>query len=92
MLNKKQIYRSALKKWGAEEQIGQAIEECAELIVALRHFRRGKATLIDVATEIADVEIMTGQLRVLLGDRMIDAEKKRKLDQLGKRVEGGSPA
>lgn len=38
-------------------------------------------------TEVADVEIMLGQMRVLYGNAEIDAAKKEKLERLKKRLE-----
>ena len=56
-------------------QIGQAAEELAELIVALHHYERVYNSGLDastrqeymhVAEEIADVEIMMDQIRYIL--------------------------
>lgn len=80
------VYRAAAQKWGAEAQIDQAIEECAELIVALRHARRGRCGAAEVAEEIADVEIMMGQLRVVFGSAAVDTAKQSKLDRLASLV------
>lgn len=56
----------ALARYGAEAQIGMIIEECSELIVALSHYRRGRALAEKVAEEYADVLIMLAQLRLIL--------------------------
>jgi len=64
-----QIMCQALARWGIDAQIGQAIEECAELIVALqKHINRtsvleGNESILD---EMADVEIMLAQIRIAL--------------------------
>lgn len=78
------IYQQAIYKWGTVSQVNQAIEECSELILALRHYDRGKATLENVASEIADVEIMCAQLRCVFGQFFVDQAKDGKL----KRLEG----
>lgn len=78
------IYQQAIDKWGVPAQVNQAIEECSELILVLRHYDRGKATLEDVASEIADVEIMCAQLRCVFGQFFVDNAKMGKL----KRLEG----
>lgn len=69
---KAKIYQEALNQWGGDAQINMAIEEMAELISALQHYRREKtwghlATINDIADEVADVEIMMEQLRFMFG-------------------------
>jgi len=65
------LMQSALDTWGLSAQVGQTIEEAAELIVALqKHTNRsgsGEATLDAVLDEIADVEMMLAQLRLVYG-------------------------
>ena len=59
--------QTALNQWGLEAQIGQAVEECAELIVALqKHVNRTpqEGTAEKILDEIADVEMMLAQLRL----------------------------
>ena len=74
-----------LDHYGLPEQMRQTIEECGELIVALRHFDRGKATQDDVIGEIADVIIMCEQLRFAFGqdkiDEMIDSKLSRQMER-----------
>jgi len=63
------MMQTALDQWGLNAQVGQAIEECAELIVALQKFinRTPKMESVDIITdEIADVEMMLSQLRLAL--------------------------
>ena len=43
MMRYKNIYARAIDKWGVEAQCDQAVEECAELIATLKHFRRDRA-------------------------------------------------
>ena len=50
---------SVIKTFGERFNINQCQEECAELIVALNHFRRERCSKEDVLGEIADVRIMT---------------------------------
>ena len=59
------IYVKAVETWGVASQINMAIEEMAELIVALQHFKRGRNTVGDVVSEIVDVQIMMHQLHVI---------------------------
>lgn len=80
-----ELYRASLDKWGAEGQFDQAVEECAELIAALKHHRRGKADEAAVIAELADVTLMVGQLTWMLGEAKVQAavnEKRAKLERL----------
>ena len=70
------ILQTCLDHWGAESQIGKAVEECAELIVALQKYVICKSgTVEDILDEIADVEMMLAQMRLVLG---IDDDTLRK--------------
>ena len=82
------IQEQALKRFGPDQQIDMAIEECAELIVALKHHKRGRATVKDVAGEIADVWIMVEQLRKHFGTCLVDAAKAAKLTRLAETIRG----
>ena len=66
-----------------------AIEECAELIDALMKYRRGRNSINDVVTEIADVQIMCSQLEIIFGgsSKIIEMERARKMDRLRGRIE-----
>ena len=91
------IYEKAIDTWGVPAQLCVVKEELAELIVAISKSERdgaGDAQLENVCKEIADVDIVLGQLRFILNDRLIDseeiiaAEKKRKLERLERMLEG----
>jgi len=77
----------ALERFGNDAQVLQAIEECAELIVALRHATRGKAAPQAVIVEIADVAIMVEQLTQMFGRDRVEAEIERKLARLAHVIE-----
>lgn len=67
-MEKYQIH-SVIGTFGERFNIDQCQEECAELIVALNHFRRGRCSKEDVLEEIADVRIMTElMLEIFDGD------------------------
>ncbi len=57
------IFKTAIKAFGSEAQEKVAIEECAELIQAILHKQRGRVH--NVPEEIADVEIMLEQLKII---------------------------
>ena len=83
------ILRWALTEFGEAHQVGKAIEELAELIVELA--RRGDPADWTDATleELADVEIMTKQLRMMLSEpERYDAIRTRKLERLARMLHG----
>lgn len=85
MLEDREVYRKTLAKWGVDAQYDQAVEECAELIAVLKHFRRGKADAERVIEELADVWLMVGQLTFMFGEdkvRQAVAAKLTKLEDL----------
>lgn len=78
------LCRRALDTYGADAQIDQCIEECAELTVELQHRKRGR--LNHAVEEIADVMICAQQMRLLVGPEEVDAEMRRKLARLEQRM------
>lgn len=78
----RELYQATLRKWGEEAQYDQAVEECAELIAALKHFRRGRVDENVVADELADVFLMVGQLAFMLGEERVAAAVERKIARL----------
>ena len=81
------LYQATLNKWGEDAQYDQAVEECAELITALKHFRRGKVDQQAVIDEIADVTLMLGQLTWMFGTELVEASVQEKLEKLNKLLE-----
>lgn len=77
---KRELGKKAIDRWGGEDQCRQAQEELAELIVALSHAIRGRKH--NVHEEIADVEIMLTQMRMVFGSALVDASLEIKLDRL----------
>jgi len=82
-----QLYRATLDRWGEEAQYDQAVEECAELITALKHFRRGKVDQQVVIDELADVTLMLGQLTWMFGTELVEASVEKKLKKLSRLLE-----
>jgi NTP pyrophosphatase (non-canonical NTP hydrolase) len=77
-----EIYRTTIEKWGVEAQYDQAVEECAELIAVLKHYRRGKAGEEEVVSELADVALMLGQLSYMFGREKVERRIEQKLAKL----------
>lgn len=57
------LYKAAIKKYGAVAQENMTVEECAELIQAINKKHRGLAH--NIPEEIADVEIALAQLKTI---------------------------
>lgn len=75
------ILKATIHKYGAENQENMCIEECAELIHAINKKHRGKPH--NIAEEIADVEIVLEQVKMINGCYgEVDEIKKQKLARL----------
>ncbi len=80
-----EILTTAIRTYGEEAQERLAIEECSELIQAICHKHRGREN--NIAEEIADVEIMLEQLKIInnCGD-IVAKIRNKKIDRLYQRV------
>jgi len=79
----KMIYEEAIKKWGTALQTCMAIEEMAELTKELIKTFRGKLDSDKIAEEMADVEIMMEQLKVVFKNSgIVNTHKEAKLKRL----------
>lgn len=82
LMQYRDLYQQAIAKWGEEAQHDQAIEECAELIATLKHYRRNRVETEAVIEELADVFLMLGQLIYMFGEQRTNAAVCRKIDKL----------
>jgi NTP pyrophosphatase (non-canonical NTP hydrolase) len=81
------LFERALLRWGATAQVNTAMEEMGECIAAMnQYFFRGKISASMMASEIADVEIMCEQLRLIVGDGIVDKKRAYKLRRLRKLI------
>lgn len=82
------IYKAAINKWGNDHQITVAIEEMSELTKELCKYKRGNQNITNMVKEIADVEIMVEQLKIIFDVyESVKEEKEFKLERLRKRIE-----
>ncbi len=90
-MNNKNVYEKFIKLKGQDSQFHQAMEECAELIVALSHYvRNRKNSIEEVIEELGDVEIMIEQIKVIFGEDFeskVEKSKQKKFNNLLKEVE-----
>ena len=79
------ILHRAIEYYGAEHQENMCIEEMAELIQAINKKHRGEPH--NIAEEIADVEIMLEQLKIINCCRAdVNTIKTQKLMRLEERL------
>ena len=84
---RRELYDKAHKKWGADSQVDMLIEEMAELTQVLLHIRRQNkdVTVEELSDEIADVEIMLEQVKVITDcNYFVEASFEKKLKKLKK--------
>jgi len=82
----REVCALAIKTFGVEHQLGILQEECAEVVVAVSHLRRGRITVKEVLSECADVEIMILQAREIYGDDIVDQIKAEKINYLQMKI------
>lgn len=89
MTDNKTIYYRAIKLFGVNLQKTIAIEEMSELIKEICKDTRSKTyPLVPVASEIADVEIMIEQLKIIYNCADLVKEIKRnKIQRLAERID-----
>ena len=86
-----EIYRAALDTFGAEAQTKMLFEEIGELMAAICQYSRGRDKVSHVAEEIADVQIMLGQMAVLFDcEEEVERMKLYKLRRLEQRIQEAS--
>ena len=80
---RREICYKAVRTFGENAQCIKAMEECGELVHALaRKVLDQDPDLDNICEEIADVEILMEQMRVVFGDAFIDKWKEKKLKKL----------
>ena len=87
ILKESEIYVAAVKHFGVVQQKLKTIEELSELARALARdlpLDAGEDAERNVQEEIADVEIMLNQMRLLYDPREIDDWKDSKLERLAR--------
>lgn len=79
--------RAALAAFGRDSQMMVAIEEMSELTKELCKNSRGQENTTHIAEEIADVEIMLCQMKMLFDcEGQVETFRRYKLERLEKRI------
>ena len=81
---REKLYRNAIGNYGESAQMIVAMEECSELIQAISKKLRGRDT--NVEEEVADVEIMLEQLKLMCNESLVEDFKEKKLERLEQRL------
>lgn len=72
------ILHKIIKKKGVRPQIIKSAEECSELSAVLcKYFNSYSESIENITDEIADVEIMLKQLKIIFDNTKEVAERKR---------------
>ena len=80
---RRNTYSEAVSTYGKQSQLVMAMEEMSELTKELSKNIRGEKNVSAISEEIADVEIMLEQLKVIYGNRAeVDRVRGEKLDRL----------
>ena len=88
MLHDNVICQAALETFGKELQVTVAIEEMSELTKELCKNSRGQEDTTHIAEEIADVEIMLQQMKMLFDCvGQVETFRRYKLERLAGRIE-----
>ena len=80
--DQKRICLRAVDHYGVEHQYWKAVEEMGELIVEIARRQDQRTTKEHLQEELADVMVMTEQLRMILGKDETDSWVDRKLGRL----------
>lgn len=84
LMERREIYKRAVKKFGFKAQFLAAIEELAELQVEIAKELNGKRPdITNLIDEVADVKIMIEQIEYMLNiDVSVNARILKKIDKL----------
>lgn len=89
-INDAEVLQRALDTYGSLPQIVMVFEEMSELQKELCKYLRGKYSPANIVEEIADVEIMIEQMKMLFccADDVRN-ERRRKVERLKERLDKG---
>ena len=90
------ILRLVIAKFGIDYQLAIVQEECAELIQAISKLKRAgnsdhpgrtaKAAMNNLYEEVADVQIMLDQIRIMYPSKAYDTIRAQKIARIEKRI------
>jgi NTP pyrophosphatase (non-canonical NTP hydrolase) len=81
--------QNAIDTYGIDDQMWMVIEEMSELAKEICKHKRGKQNLDEIAEEVADVEIMLEQVKMMFNiQEDVDWNIACKIERLKNRLEG----
>lgn len=85
---RQEVYRQARDVFGAQAQLVVALEELSEAQKEICKFLRGKGDPEHITEEIADVQIMIEQVKMLcaIDERTVQEQMDSKIDRLRGRI------
>lgn len=90
-ISEAEVLQRALDTYGSTLQIAMVFEEMSELQKELCKYLRGKCSPASIAEEIADVEIMLEQMKMLFCcTDDVRNERRRKVERLKERLDNGT--
>lgn len=85
--NEINIFEQAIKTYGEEAQVKMVLEEVAELQKEICKLWRGRDNIQAIAEEVADVEIMLDQLKLILDiEEDVQRFREKKITRLKERL------
>ena len=85
--NEKMICKQVLKKYGEDNQLMIFFEEVGELMQAISKHKRFGENIYGIAEEVADVEIMLEQIKIMFEiDEYVEVKRKRKIRKLKRKI------
>ena len=88
LISHREFLKRAVETYGAQAQTLMVFEEMSELQKELCKHARGKDNREAIAEEIADVQIMLGQMMILHRcERLVEGYRSQKLERLTRRLE-----
>jgi NTP pyrophosphatase (non-canonical NTP hydrolase) len=86
------VMSRAVEMYGIANQLRVLQEECGELVAAINQHSRGRISLSELASEVADVVITIGYGRLACGPDIVDRFIDEKLGRLRTKVEEAYPS
>ena len=81
------VFEGAIRTWGVTAQVTMVFEEMSELQKELCKQLRGGCVVDHIAEEIADVEIMLDQMKILYNIQDdVSEQRKKKVERLLRRL------
>lgn len=85
-INEIDVCRQVINKHGISRQLAKAAEEFSEAAAAISRFLAGEGEYTEIIGEVADVEVMCVQMRLIYGADAIDQARAEKVARLHGRL------